>query len=310
VSLSAGIDVGGTKALGVVLDDTGAIVREHRIATPRGPEALVDALVELAGLLAPFDTIGVGVPALVTRDGIMRAAANLFDIRDLALVPLLQQRIGQRVWADNDATCALVAEWQVGAAAGLQDVIMVTLGTGIGGGIVAGGRLLRGAHGFTGEIGHMVVDPDGPPCPCGRAGCWERYASGSGLGRLAREAAVGGRLRRVVELAGSDPNAVRGEHVTEAALAGDPEALAVIDDFGRWVAIGLVNLTNALDPEAFILGGGLAASPTLYLGPIHKWFSRLLYAPDLRPHPNLVFARLGAQAGAIGAALLPMHQTD
>lgn len=175
---------------------------------------------------------------------------------------------------------------------------------GVGGGIVAGGRLQRGAHGFTGEIGHIVVDPDGPPCPCGRRGCWERYASGSGLARLAREAAVGKRLRRVVELAGGEADHVRGEHVQAAALSGDPEALAVIDQFGRWVAIGLVNLTNILDPALFVLGGGLAQSPALYLGPIQRWFSELLYAPDLRPHPRLVFAQLGERAGAIGAALL------
>jgi glucokinase len=150
----------------------------------------------------------------------------------------------------------------------------------------------------------MVVDPDGPPCPCGRRGCWERYASGSGLARLAREAAVGKRISRVVELAGGDPEYVRGEHVQAAAREGDADALAVIDLFGRWVALGLVNLTNVLDPELFVLGGGLAASADLYLDPIQKWFTELLYAPHLRPHPRLAFAELGERAGAVGAALL------
>ena len=183
-------------------------------------------------------------------------------------------------------------------------MVMVTLGTGIGGGIVTGGSLVRGRNGFAGEFGHMVIDPVGPPCRCGRRGCWERYASGAGLGRLAREAAVGGRLGRVVEHAGGDAEAVRGEHVQAAAREGDTEALAVIEDFGRWVALGLVNLTNALDPEVFVLGGGLAVSADLYLGPIQKWFTELLYAPELRPHPALAFARLGAVAGAVGAAIL------
>lgn len=308
MNLAAGIDVGGTKCLGVVTDAAGRMVREHRLPTPKGPEAIIDTLAELAGHLAPYATLGVGVPGLVTRSGVIRASPNLVDIRDFAVGPLLAGRLGHDVAVDNDATCALGAEWRLGAARGTEDAVMVTLGTGIGGGIVAGDRLQRGAHGFTGEIGHMVVDPDGPPCPCGRRGCWERYASGSGLARLAREAAVGKRLRHVVELAGGDADLVRGEHVQAAALAGDPDAHAVIDAFGRWVALGLVNLTNILDPELFVLGGGLAQSPALYLGPIARWFDQLLYAPDLRPQPRLVFAELGEQAGAIGASLLPRLQ--
>jgi len=304
VTLAAGIDVGGTKCLGVVVDDTGAIVREGRLPTPKGAHSIIDTLARLAGDLAPYDTLGIGVPGLVTRTGVLRAAPNLVDIRDFAVGPLLSERLGHQVFVDNDATCAMAAEWRLGAARGAADVVIVTLGTGIGGGIVAGNRLQRGAHGFTGEIGHILVDPDGPPCPCGRNGCWERFASGSGLARLAREAAVGKRLRHVVELAGGEADQVRGEHVQDAALAGDPEAHAVIDAFGKWVAIGLVNLTNILDPELFVLGGGLAKSPALYLGPIARWFNQLLYAPDLRPHPRLLFAELGERAGAIGASLL------
>jgi len=151
----------------------------------------------------------------------------------------------------------------------------------------------------------MVVNPDGPRCPCGRRGCWERYASGSGLAMLAREAATGRRLRNVVAHAGGDPQAVRGEHVQAAARDGDSEALAVIDDFGRWVALGLSNLTNAFDPELFVLGGGLAAGADLYLDPIVKWYAELLYQPDLRPMPRVEFAEWGPLAGAVGAALLP-----
>lgn len=300
----AGIDVGGTKCLGVVLGPDGDVIHEHRLPTPKGPEAIIDTLVELAGALAPYDTIGVGVPGLVTRDGVLTAAPNLVDIANFRVGELLSARLGCTVHVDNDATCAVAAEWKVGAAMGLDDFVMVTLGTGIGGGLVVSGRLARGTNGFAGEIGHMVIDPDGPFCPCGRRGCWERYASGSGLARLAREAAIGKRLRRVVELAGGDADQVRGEDVQAAAREGDPEALQVIDLFGKWVALGLVNLTNVLDPKAFVLGGGLAASADLYLGPIQDWFTEFLYAPDLRPHPQLTFAKLGQHAGAVGAALL------
>jgi len=300
-----GIDVGGTKCLAVVIDETGAVVGEERRPTPHGPQAIVDAIVALVDECRPFTSIGVGVPGLVTRAGVLRAAPNLVDTTDFHVREMLGERLGVAVEVDNDATCAAVAEWTFGAARGSSDFVLVTLGTGIGGGIVAGGALQRGANGFTGEIGHMVVDPHGPPCPCGRNGCWERYASGSGLGRLAREVAGEGRLVRVVELAGGDVAAVRGEHVQAAAAEGDAAALAVINDYARWVALGLVNLTNILDPQMFVLGGGLATAGEMYLAPILRWMTQLLYAPELRPHPQVVFAEWGERAGAVGAALLP-----
>ena len=302
-----GIDVGGTKCLGVALGPDGAIVAEDRRPTPRGAGSLpllIDTLAELAATLGPFDEIGVGVPGLVTHEGVLRAAPNLDGVADFDVAGLLGARLGCTVHVDNDATCAAASEWLFGAARGATDMILVTLGTGIGGGLIAGGKLQRGRHGFAGEYGHMVVDPDGPPCPCGRRGCWERYASGSGLARLAREAAVGRRVNRVLQIAGGDPEAVRGEMVMQAAREGDADALAVIDDFGRWVALGLVNLTNVLDPEMFVLGGGLAAGSDLYLEPIKKWFRELIYQPELRPMPEVAFAEWGERAGAVGAALL------
>jgi glucokinase len=304
-----GVDVGGTKCLGVVLDATGAVVHRDRRPTPSGGPALLATLAALIGDLATVaprarPTVGVGVPGLVTSAGVLRAAPHLGDVADLDVRGRLTELLGRPVRVDNDATCATVAEWRVGAGRGHDDLVLVTLGTGIGGGIVAGGRLVRGRHGFAGEFGHMVVEPAGHPCPCGRRGCWERYASGSALGQLAREAALGGRAAAVVALAGGDPEAVRGEHVQAAARAGDPEAASVIDEFGRWVALGLVNLTNALDPARFVLGGGLASGADLYLDPIRRWFGELVYAPRLRPHPEVVFAHLDEDAGAIGAALL------
>jgi len=308
-----GIDVGGTKCLGVVVDDgvndPDDVVAETRQPTPHDDEELLDVL---AGIVAELlvevpevASIGVGAPGLITLDGVLRSSPNVPDVTDLDIAGRLGERIGRPVAVGNDATCAALAEWRVGAGRGHDDLVMITLGTGIGGGLVLGGRLVVGRNGFAGEFGHMVVDPYGPPCPCGRRGCWERYASGSGLAQLARTAAVGGRLRRVVQVAGGDVALVRGEHVQAAAEEGDEGALAVIDEFARWVALGLVNLTNALDPAVFVLGGGLAEGAHLYLDPIQRWFGELLYAPDLRPHPALRFAELGERAGAIGAALLP-----
>jgi glucokinase len=306
---SVGVDVGGTKCLGVVLDDDGTIVAEDRRPTPRGPGSLpklIETMAELIESFGPHTAVGVGVPGLVTRHGVLRSAANLDGVADFDVAGLLGERLGHQVHVDNDATCAAVAEWQLGAGVGCRDMVLVTLGTGIGGGLVSGGALQRGSHGFAGEYGHMVIDPSGPPCPCGRRGCWERYASGSGLARLARESAIGLRARRVLEIAGGDPEAVRGEMVQQAAREGDAEAIAVIDEFGRWVALGLVNLTNVLDPERLVLGGGLAAGADLYLAPIQTWFRELIYQPELRPMPEIAFAKWNERAGAVGAALL--HQ--
>jgi glucokinase len=308
VTRRVGIDVGGTKAQGVALDADGVVLLTANRATPRGHDSLgplLDVLADLADELGCVDEIGIGVPGLVTRDGVLRAAPNLDGVADFAIGEQVADRLGVVAAVDNDATCATVAEWQLGVAAGRREVILVTLGTGIGGGMVADGTVHRGANGFAGEFGHMIVDPDGPPCPCGRRGCWERYASGSGLAMLARDAAAGGRLRDVVRHAGGDPQAVRGEHVQAAARTGDPEALAVVDEFARWVALGLSNLTNAFDPEMFVLGGGLAAGADLYLEPIVRWFGEFLYQPELRPMPAVEFARWGPLAGAVGAALLP-----
>jgi glucokinase len=303
-----GIDVGGTKAQAVVVDRLGAVIDSAQRPTPRGDhslEALLDVLIELAADVGHEGSVGVGVPGLVTRTGVLRAAPNLDGVADFPIAELLSLRLGSEVFVDNDATCATVAEWRLGAGRGVDDMMLVTLGTGIGGGVVANGSLQRGVNGFAGEFGHMVVDPSGPLCPCGRRGCWERYASGSGLAMLARDAATGHRLARVVRHAGGDPEAVRGEHVQAAAREGDAEALAVVDEFARWVALGLANLTNALDPERFVLGGGLAAGQDLYLEPIRRWFGELLYQPHLRPMPQIEFAHWGPLAGAVGAALLP-----
>ena len=304
----AGIDVGGTKFLGVVVDDAGTVIAEVRRPTPVGPDAIVQNLYEVAQELGGHDSLGVGVPGLVTRSGVLRSSPHLAGVEELDLGRRLADVMGRQVPVDNDATCAALAEWQVGAGRGASDLVMVTLGTGIGGGIVVDGRLRRGRNGFAGEFGHMVVVPDGLDCPCGRRGCWERYAAGTGLAQLARDALARRSGSMMLDLAHGSPERLRGEHVQQAAEAGDGLALSVIDRFARWVAIGLVNLANALDPEIFVIGGGLAATPTLYLGPITSWFHELLYAPELRPHPSIVFAELGEYAGAIGAAMLGAHR--
>ena len=312
--ISIGLDVGGTKVLGVALDSTdpGTLLAEERVATPDGGAGLVDALLRVAARLedvvrdrGPVGAMGVGVPGLVDRHGTLHVGAHLRHIADLELSRAMTDGAGVPVLVDNDANCHALAERRAGAAKGAVDALVVTLGTGIGAGVITQGRVLHGANGFAGEPGHMIVDPNGPPCPCGQRGCWERFASGSGLARLARDAAAGGRLDAAVELAGGHEELVQGEHVTTAARAGDAQAQAVLDDFAWWIGLGLANLTNILDPATIVIGGGLVEAADLLLPRVEAHFADLVMAGEERRLPPIVAAHLGERAGAIGAALLP-----
>lgn len=308
MSASIGIDLGGTKCLGVRVVD-GRVESEHRVPTPRGAPAILAAIIEVVEALGGAPAVGVGAPGLVDREGILRFAPNLPGVVDFALRRELETRLpGSTIAIENDATCAGWAEHEVGAAKGANHVLLVTLGTGIGGGIIAGGRMERGANGFAGEVGHMVVDPHGPQCVCGKRGCWERFASGSGLGRLAREAAEAGHAPRIVELAGGDTEAVRGEHVTTACAEGDEPAIAIMKSFAWWVALGLANLAYAFDPELFVLGGGLVEAGDVLLDPVRSRFLELVAGSKHRPPVAILAAALGERAGAIGAALVAVER--
>ena len=308
----AGIDIGGTKILGRVADPSHPLdaLAAARIDTPRGGERIVAAVADLAAHLARLagvesvDAVGVGVAGLVDHAGVLRTAPNLPGVVELEIRDALAAATGVAVAVENDATCAMVAEHRAGAAVGARHACLVTLGTGIGGGLVVDGRIVTGATGLAGEPGHMVVDPTGPPCPCGRRGCWERFASGSGLGRLAREAAEAGRADRAVELAGGEAEAVRGEHLTRAALEGDPDALEVMRDFAWWVALGMANLATLLDTEIIVIGGGLAAAGPILLDPAREAFAGHLLGASHRRPVSVVLAALGPEAGAIGATFL------
>lgn len=299
---SIGIDVGGTKCLGVVLDGD-RVLAEVRHPTPRSPKGIIDTLATIVGELGDLPAVGVGVPGLVTREGVIRASPNLTDVADFDVAGSLSTRLGRPVVVDNDATCAAVAEWRAGAARGHRDAVIVTLGTGIGGGLIVDDRVVRGAHGFAGEVGHMVVDPNGPSCPCGRRGCWERFASGTALGAMGRAVVRGGGLTAITSLV-DDVADLRGEQICELAGRGDVEAVGIIDEFAHWVALGLVGLANILDPSCIVIGGGLTASREVLMEPVRRHFAALLYSPELRPHPRLEVARFGEVAGAVGAASL------
>jgi len=311
-----GIDIGGTKVLGVALGPgtDGGIVAEARVPTPTGTRTIVGSHVAaaVAEVVAQLDAtlgdddaaVGVGAPGMVDRHGRLSFAPNLPQAHGVDWTALIGDRlVGRTILIENDANFAALAEHRLGAARGYDHVVMVTLGTGIGGGLVLDGRVQVGSAGFAGEIGHMVVDPDGPPCPCGRRGCWERYASGAGLGLLAREAALAGRLDEVVRRAGGDPESVRGEDVSAAAAAGDPAAREVIEAVGSWIGFGLANLTAVVDPQCFVLGGGVVEVGDLLLDAARTTFASLVEGGDRRPLAAVVPAAYGERAGAVGGAL-------
>ena len=281
-----GIDVGGTKCHGVLVDDNGTVLAEVRHPTPHADD-LVALLSSMHAELGSSPTLGVGVPGLISHDGVVRASPNLRGAHNVPVGPALRASLGVTVHVENDATVAAYAEWQAGAARGAHNAVMVTLGTGIGGGIVMGGVLQRGSHGFAGEIGHMVVERGGIECPCGLRGCWERYASGSALRMLS-----GG---------------MSGEEVFAAHRAGDTSAAQVVDTYAEWIAVGLASLTNICDPEVIVIGGGVVESLAGAIDLVVDHFARSLYSSDARPLPAVRPAELGERAGAVGAALLAAH---
>jgi len=315
--VAIGIDVGGTKALALVVARDGRVLGEHKSQTPHdegfgageaAAKVLVEQVHELCerqGLDPSCVPVGIGLPGMMRRDGYLSFAPNLQSASGADLGSRLSDALGSsRVFAENDADCAALAEHEWGAARGISDFVMVTLGTGIGGGVVADGRLIRGRSGFAGEIGHMVVAANGIPCPCGLRGCWERYASGGALHRLTREAALAGRLATLVAARGGDPCELDAEDVTTAAAEGLDEAVALLREVGWWLALGLANLVAILDCGHFVIGGGLSSASDVVLPAARDYLADLVEGYDARPTITVTSSMFGPRSGAMGAALV------
>ena len=316
--VAIGIDVGGTKALALVVDADGRVLDELRSGTPherdadpgaRAADVVADQVLELSrrqGLDAHRVPIGIGLPGLMRRDGHLAFAPNLQSASGADLGALVRESLdNESVRVENDANCAALAEHEWGAGRAVNDFVMVTLGTGIGGGVIADGQLVRGRNGFAGEIGHMVVEAHGAPCRCGGHGCWERYASGGGLARLTTLAAQGGRLATLVAKAGG-AELVRGEDVIAAATAGLAEAQAVVDELGWWLALGLANLVAILDAGHFVIGGGLSQVADVFLPSVRRYLAELVEGYSDREPITVVSSMFGGRSGAKGAALVAM----
>ncbi len=306
-----GIDAGGTKLLGGVVDDALAVHhRVHRLWANTDRAAVLETMIEAveeARTAAPeADAVGFGIPALVDRDGAVSQWSNHLDLDGVPFRDLMSERLGMPVFVDNDANLALVAEQRHGAAAGASDALMLTLGTGIGGAAMLGGRLHRGATGSAGELGHVVIDMEGPPCQgkCPNRGCLEVMASGTAIGR---EGALAAERHPESPLgqARTQAREVTGAMVTEFAHDGDAVAREVLELVGRRLGVGLASLANALDPEVIVIGGGAIAADEMLLAPARAVL-RIRALPPVRDNVRVVRAHFGEEAGMLGAALLAL----
>lgn len=304
--LYIGVDIGGTKVMAAEVHPDGRLGRTAHRSTPGRvvPVALVeDALTEAVQEVARgrrIEAVGLAAAGFVDAAGERVMFAPHLPWRSDPTRLRLEARWGVPVALDNDANCAARAEFGYGVARGYSDVVMVTLGTGIGGGLILGGTLMRGNNGMAGEFGHMQVVPNGQACECGGSGCWEQYCSGNALMRFARARLP--EAGTLFDLCGGDPDALTGPMVTEAARRADPVALAAFEAVGAWLGVGLANLVAAFDPEVTVVGGGVSAADELLLGPARAALAESLVGAGHREIPQVLRARFGPEAGVVGAA--------
>jgi glucokinase len=298
--VAVGIDIGGTRLRAAVVHADGTLSRRMAQPTPANDaEGLLTRLREVVAALDADVPVGIGIAGLVSPDGVVRYGPNI-GIRDLALAAELEGTTGCDVVVLNDASAAALGEQRVGAAAGCDDVVLFTIGTGVGGGIVVDGRLLVGSHGFAAELGHLVVHDGGRRCPCGSRGCVEAYASGTAIGLLARERLVDPELETVLR---ARPD-LTGPAVTAAARDGDAFAAEVLTEVGHWLGVAIGSVANALDPQIVLLGGGAAAATADWVLPEARAVAQQrLIGARFRTLPPVELARLGDDAGMIGAGL-------
>ena len=308
MALAIGVDIGGTKVAAGVVDESGSVLALVRRPTPgedvAGTEdAIAESVTELAERYEVV-AVGIGAAGWIANDRATVLFSPHLAWRDEPLKEALVDRIGLPVTVENDANAAAWAEYRYGAARGERVVCCVTLGTGIGGGLVVSGVLYRGAFGVACEWGHMVAVPDGRRCACGNRGCWEMYASGTALARDARELAEVSPVaaHRLLELVDGDPAALTGADVTVAAREGDPAAVEIFTAMGRWLGRGIADLAAIIDPSVVVIGGGVSEAGDLLLAPAREAFAANLTGRGFRPAAPIRLAALGPDAGLVGAA--------
>ncbi len=308
MTLACGVDVGGTKIAGGVVDEDGTILEELRVVSPAtDAEAIEVAIAGLVNELASrheIAAVGVGAAGYVDKSRSVVMFAPNIAWRNVDLKAELEPRVDLPVVVENDANAAAWGEFRYSAGHDVNDLLLVTVGTGVGGGVVLDGELYRGGFGAGAEIGHMRVVPNGILCGCGNHGCFEQYASGSAMVREARAAAAAGSVlaRGLLDRVGGDPDKITGPLITEAARDGDAFAQEQLASLGRWVGEGIASLTAVLDPAVVVLGGGVSEAGDLLLDPVRAHFKANLTGRHYRPELEVRAALLGNKAGMIGAA--------
>ena len=309
-----GIDLGGTAVKIGVVDEAYRIVYKHSIATgAERPYAAIVADIATGVKQALSDagigineckSAGIGSPGLVdTQRGVVMFAGNL-GFEEVPIAEELQKYIALPVFLSNDANCAAYGEALAGSAQGTRNSVLITLGTGIGGGIILNGKIYTGGYSAAAEIGHMVLVPDGEPCTCGARGCFEAYASATALIRQARRAAKAHPESVLVRLAGGDAGRIGGDTVFAAASQGDAAAKQVLAMYIRYLSIGIVGIANILRPDVVLIGGGISNAGDVLIGPVNDYVKKNVFAAKYAPGPPVRRAALGNDAGIIGAAML------
>lgn len=312
---SIGIDLGGTNIAAGVVDENNVIVGRANVKTalPRPAESIADsikevalmALVDASVLMSDVTSVGIGTPGAVNSDGVVEFSSNL-GFNDTPLRDMVAERISKPVFLENDANCAALGEQTAGCGNGVKNFIAVTLGTGVGGGIILDGRLLTGVNGAAGEIGHMAIHFDGLACQCGRTGCFEQYASATALVRQTKDALLMDREKESImwEMIDGDMSKVEGLTTFNAAHEGDRIANEVIDQFVEHLSCGVTNLINIFQPEMVCIGGGISKQGDFIIKPLIEKVERKRYTKHAKAQTEICAATLGNDAGIIGAALL------
>lgn len=307
--VAIGVDVGGTKIAAGLVDDLGQVLARSRAeVADKSPTAVVAAIAEAVAAVRehadqPIVGVGVGLPAFLDTSREVAVVVPNLGWRDVPAGALLREALATEVTLENDANVAAWGEYRFGAGRGVDDLVMVTVGTGVGGGLVLGGHLLVGAQGMAAEIGHMTLVPGGLPCPCGKSGCWEQYASGQALVRIAKELAstASPDARALCELGDGTVAGITGVHVTAAASVGNQVALDSFTQLAENIAAGMADLVAIVDPGAFVIGGGVSEAGDLLLDRVRSAYERAVLVDRQRAIP-IRLASLRNDAGLIGAA--------
>ena len=310
-----GLDIGGTKVAGAVVAEDGTVVDELTEPTPQTSDAptmsrlLLGMVESLRGRNPEVLAVGVGAAGTVAWPSgrILWAPNNAY--RDWAVRAEIEEATGLPAVVDNDANVAGLAEARLGDTL-YQEMVLVTVGTGVGSGIVLGGHIYRGPRGLGAELGHIIVDPNGPVCGCGNRGCLESLASGTALTRTGREAAAAEPDGLIARLAREKNAEVSGQIVTEAALQGDPTARRLFQTLARWLGIGIASVTTIFELDAVVIGGGVVDTGELLLAPLREAAAEFAYANTVRPLVPVLPGTFGSAAGKIGAALLALDHAD